>query len=920
MASEMPRMIGDFNDNANALWSLHVKEAMSHDEARVQSTKSEMDNVLLFVRVYIPIVIVTVYPTPSSCTVIQAGLFSIALTSFLVDKLHDLQVDPAQQMVYYQQQNVALLAQISKQVSSIAPQVSIPSTPPPPYPDFTPNPSDVRVNVFWFLSLVFSISAALLATLVQQWVRSYMHVFRRYSNPLKSTRLRQYLYEGAEGWYMPVVAESVPGIAHVSLFLFLVGLGDSLFAVHTTVGITTIVPITICGLLYVLSTFSPVIKPQSPFRSPFSNLIWLLKQKVHPRSYLDRESGGSLKAVSPNMLEGQIQLAMEENDGRKHRDVRAIQWLIHNRTENDEMEPFVMAIPGSFTSKWGTEVWRNVSKVMQYEGAISGPNDSTVGSRTDADVRILPVPPHHGSLLPQQPSHLRSPLRPLGRIIGIRPANVTPREVTMTWSIPHVPRSGQAPDNPHATGDFAIYDLCKRVRRLLDTCNDRSLFENQELWRKRARGCVETVASLMFCADIKVELFGDLGRLLRELGNVEKIRELSAAGSDGSFVARWTCLSLIVTRGMVETEVKAMAAGAINSLSSARREDAGEQTNNGDDDENALKNARRVDNYFSTAMRFFVHEVVDEFRPGEAGTTDEQAREVLARWHKNRADVSLLERIPFAVNDMKVVDRAFSSITHWVRSITPGLIAHLPGASFEAELIQPIRFFSPSVAEGQTFTPQFIFLLQRLRLLCSYAQQVGEIFDGDNYSHDETLKSLRTLWDAYRGWSIFNQSNLMERQLWRLQDLRDGGGFGFLVELFFLALAQLLSTASSRDSDTHLALYIGTFRAITSNWRQHERSIGTQRVILNLICDVAIPGRGMFSNRRYPRYIADELLVLAGNMVEGQSGSHIDDAMEELDDATKKQDADLEWSTEIGLFRAEVVRVISRSRAPAVTL
>jgi len=160
----------------------------------------------------------------------------------------------------------------------------------------------------------------------------------------------------------------------------------------------------------------------------------------------------------------------------------------------------------------------------------------------------------------------------------------------------------------------------------------------------------------------------------------------------------------------------------------------------------------------------------------------------------------------------------------------------------------------------------------------------------------------------------------MERQLWRLQDLRDGGGFGFLVELFFLALAQLLSTASSRDSDTHLALYIGTFRAITSNWRQHERSIGTQRVILNLICDVAIPGRGMFSNRRYPRYIADELLVLAGNMVEGQSGSHIDDAMEELDDATKKQDADLEWSTEIGLFRAEVVRVISRSRAPAVTL
>ncbi|KAH9052767.1 hypothetical protein EDB87DRAFT_1569985, partial [Lactarius vividus] len=237
-------MIGDFDDSANSLWSLHVKEAKSHDEARIQALKDDMGGVLIF-----------------------AGLFSAALTSFVTDKVRSLQVDPAQQMVYYQQQNVALLAQISNQVSSIAPQVSIPSTLPPPYPDFSPNSSDVRVNAYWFMSLVFSLSAALLATLVQRWVRDYMHVFQRYSNPLKSARLRQYLYEGAEGWYMPVVAESVPGLVHVSLFLFFLGLGDSLLTIHTTIAITTIIPISICGLLYVLSTFAPVIKPQSPFRN-----------------------------------------------------------------------------------------------------------------------------------------------------------------------------------------------------------------------------------------------------------------------------------------------------------------------------------------------------------------------------------------------------------------------------------------------------------------------------------------------------------------------------------------------------------------------------------------------------------------------------------------------------------------------------
>jgi len=67
-------------------------------------------------------------------------------------------------------------------------------------------------------------------------VRNYMHVFERYSNPLKSARLRQYLHEGAEGWYMPVVAEAVPSLVHVALFLFFLGLADSLLSLNTTVG------------------------------------------------------------------------------------------------------------------------------------------------------------------------------------------------------------------------------------------------------------------------------------------------------------------------------------------------------------------------------------------------------------------------------------------------------------------------------------------------------------------------------------------------------------------------------------------------------------------------------------------------------------------------------------------------------------
>jgi len=159
---------------------------------------------------------------------------------------------------------------------------------------------------------------------------------------------------------MPVPAECVPGPIHIYLFLFFLGLGYSLVSLNTTIGISTIVSIPACGLLYVFSVFISTINPISKLiRGP-----WLLMQKVHPRTYFNFNgaSGADRKPVSPDISVGQVQLAMEENEKRKYRDARAIQWLIHNRTEDDELESLVMAIHGTFTSKWGVDVWRKVRK------------------------------------------------------------------------------------------------------------------------------------------------------------------------------------------------------------------------------------------------------------------------------------------------------------------------------------------------------------------------------------------------------------------------------------------------------------------------------------------------------------------------------------------------------------------------------
>jgi hypothetical protein len=39
----------DFDDSANALWSLYGKEAKGHDKATIKTLKDDMDGLLIFV-------------------------------------------------------------------------------------------------------------------------------------------------------------------------------------------------------------------------------------------------------------------------------------------------------------------------------------------------------------------------------------------------------------------------------------------------------------------------------------------------------------------------------------------------------------------------------------------------------------------------------------------------------------------------------------------------------------------------------------------------------------------------------------------------------------------------------------------------------------------------------------------------------
>ena len=120
----------------------------------------------------------------------------------------------------------------------------------------------------------------------------------------------------------------------------------------------------------------------------------------------------------------------------------------------------------------------------------------------------------------------------------------------------------------------------------------------------------------------------------------------------------------------------------------------------------------------------------------------------------------------------------------------------------------------------------------------------GLFIEGRNSEkHKETLESLESIGKIPIPLPRLN--HLMKRQLWRLQDLPDGSGLGFTMEFFFLALKQLSSSSSPKDLKR--VVYIGTFKAIPSGWEDIKDPFRTQRVLLNLICDLIIPHRGIFS-------------------------------------------------------------------------
>ncbi|KAJ6516727.1 hypothetical protein C8R47DRAFT_1088148 [Mycena vitilis] len=334
----------DPTDEAAAakLWAIYVLEAEKYDKSLVESWRSNMQGILIF-----------------------AGLFSASLTAFLIESYKTLTLDSGNQ-------TVMLLAQISRQLASGPNGTVAPITPPV---SFSPSPTSLVCNALWFISLGLSLACALIATLLEQWARDFIHRADMRSAPLIRARVYSYLYYGAKRFNMHLVVDIIPLLLHTSLLFFLAGLVAFLMPVNIFIAAICAALLFLVATAYFVLTLLPLQYLDCPYRTPLSGAFWRLWQ-YSKTTWSRWHAHGAATDPSPpqeTMVEATIRKAREDSPTRRERDYRALVWTVRSLADDLELEPLVEVLPDLL---WG------------HDGRRHAYSDHIAGLVNHAEVRL----------------------------------------------------------------------------------------------------------------------------------------------------------------------------------------------------------------------------------------------------------------------------------------------------------------------------------------------------------------------------------------------------------------------------------------------------------------------------------------------------------------------------------------------------
>jgi hypothetical protein len=183
----------------------------------------------------------------------------------VIESYHSLRED-------YTETSTALLRQISLQLANPSTHpidIDLPGA-------FKAAPSDVQVNVLWFISLIISLFVALFGIFLKQWIRTYMK-WTEITPERDALAMRHYRRTCIEVWHLESLLNQLPILLEIALILFLCGLLIFLWNVDAVVAqcATALVAFSLMSVAVV--TLLPAVISTCPFKSPSSQIFLILK-------------------------------------------------------------------------------------------------------------------------------------------------------------------------------------------------------------------------------------------------------------------------------------------------------------------------------------------------------------------------------------------------------------------------------------------------------------------------------------------------------------------------------------------------------------------------------------------------------------------------------------------------------------------
>src|SRR5579863_9164410 len=240
------------------MWTEYMNEAEKYDKRAAGGWTEDAASLLVFVCPDLR------FPLFIALTSWKTGLFSAIVGAFIIEFYKQLSPDSGDQ-------TVALLCQMSQQLPNFTNGTC---SPPQAGESFSPSAPIIWANAMWMMSLLFSLTSALFATLLQQWARRYVETPQVPSEPKQRAHIRSYLFFGTRKYHMRTAVETAPTLLHISVFLFLAGFVTIFFTIHRTVAIIVSISVGIFVVAYVALTILPYPNHDCPYRTPMSYICW----------------------------------------------------------------------------------------------------------------------------------------------------------------------------------------------------------------------------------------------------------------------------------------------------------------------------------------------------------------------------------------------------------------------------------------------------------------------------------------------------------------------------------------------------------------------------------------------------------------------------------------------------------------------